>query len=174
MTGSAIDKETGAGDNEGLEKSHSRESKPNSDAETSSSFSYSEQMDIPEEPSSRAISRTVSEVWDGIESRRDLDLEQGQPEEKTGTAAIASDPNDPNLVTWAGPEDPENPKNWTFSKKWGAVFIVSLFTLVSPVSSSMVAPSLNAIGEELNITEAFERNIVLSIFVLAYALGPLV
>ncbi|OTA52158.1 MFS general substrate transporter [Hypoxylon sp. EC38] len=38
----------------------------------------------------------------------------------------------------------------------------------------MVAPSLNAIGEELNITEAFERNIVLSIFVLAYALGPLV
>ncbi|KAI0141116.1 MFS general substrate transporter [Hypoxylon sp. NC0597] len=174
MTESAIDKEIGAGDNEELEKSHSRESKSNSDAETASTFSYRERIDTPEQPSSRVISRAVSEVRDGIESRRDLDLEQGQPEEKTGIASIASNPSDPNLVSWAGPEDPENPKNWAFSKKWGAVFIVSLFTLVSPVSSSMVAPSLTAIGEELNITEAFEQNIVLSIFVLAYALGPLV
>ncbi|KAI0841941.1 MFS general substrate transporter [Hypoxylon sp. FL0890] len=193
MTNSAIDKETGtqddiydagpvtaagetgAADNEELEKSHTRESKSKSNSETASTFSYSERIGIPEQTSLRDISRTVSEVRDGIESRRDLDLEQGQPEEeKTAIAAIASNPSDPNLVTWAGLEDPENPKNWSFSKKWGAVFIVSIFTLVSPVSSSMVAPSLTVIGQELDIPQAFEQNIVLSIFVLAYALGPLV
>ncbi|KAI1134512.1 MFS general substrate transporter [Hypoxylon sp. FL0543] len=165
--------ETGAADNGELEKPHSLESKSNSNSETASTYSYAERLNIPEQTSLRAISRTVSEVRDGIESRRDLDLEQAQPEEKSAVAAIASNSNDPNLVTWAGPEDPENPKNWSISKKWGAVFIVSLFTLVSPVSSSMVAPSLTAIGEELDITQAFEQNIVLSIFVLAYALGPL-
>ncbi|KAK2040827.1 MFS general substrate transporter [Colletotrichum somersetense] len=37
----------------------------------------------------------------------------------------------------------------------------------------MVAPALEAIGSELNITSSFEQALVLSIFVLAYAIGPL-
>lgn len=182
MKGSEIDKETGAHhgstakpdpasrmeDDEKLEKSRSNtNSISNSNSETASNFSYRERLDIPENASSRAISRIVSEVRDGIESRRDLDLEQGQPEDKEPTE------NNPNLVTWTGPDDPENPKNWPFSKKWGVVFIVSIFTFVSPVSSSMVAPGLTTIGRELDIPEPFMQNIVLSIFVLAYALGPL-
>ncbi|XDG10151.1 hypothetical protein ABKA04_009766 [Annulohypoxylon sp. FPYF3050] len=155
-------------DDEKLEKSRSNtNSISNSNSETASTFSYRERLDIPENASSRAISRIVSEVRDGIESRRDLDLEQGQPEDKEPTE------NNPNLVTWTGPDDPENPKNWPFSKKWGVVFIVSIFTFVSPVSSSMVAPGLTTIGRELDIPEPFMQNIVLSIFVLAYALGPL-
>ncbi|KAI1444492.1 MFS general substrate transporter [Annulohypoxylon stygium] len=155
-------------DDEKLEKSRSNtNSISNSNSETASNFSYRERLDIPENASSRAISRIVSEVRDGIESRRDLDLEQGQPEDKEPTE------NNPNLVTWTGPDDPENPKNWPFSKKWGVVFIVSIFTFVSPVSSSMVAPGLTTIGRELDIPEPFMQNIVLSIFVLAYALGPL-
>ncbi|KAI1090380.1 MFS general substrate transporter [Rostrohypoxylon terebratum] len=182
MKGSEIDKETGAHrgstakpdpaaqleDDEKLEKSRSNtNSISNSNSETASTFSYQERLDIPENASSRVISRIISEVRDGIESRRDLDLEQGQPEDKEPVE------NNPNLVTWAGPDDPENPKNWPFSKKWGVVFIVSIFTFVSPVSSSMVAPGLTTIGRELDIPEPFMQNIVLSIFVLAYALGPL-
>ncbi|OTB06726.1 hypothetical protein M426DRAFT_54798 [Hypoxylon sp. CI-4A] len=152
---------------------HKSNSNSNSSSETASTYSYQERLGITTQPPSRVISRTVSEVRDGIESRHDVDLEQGQsPAEKVSSAA-APDPNDPNLVTWTGLDDPENPKNWSFPRKWGVVFIVSIFTFVSPVSSSMVAPSLAAIGQELNITEPFQQNIVLSIFVLAYALGPL-
>ncbi|KAF6807062.1 MFS multidrug transporter [Colletotrichum sojae] len=51
---------------------------------------------------------------------------------------------------------------------------VSFYTLLSPVSSSMVAPALEVIGHELIVLSAFEQILVLSIFVLAYALGPLV
>ncbi|KAI0378106.1 MFS general substrate transporter [Hypomontagnella monticulosa] len=152
-------------------------SESKSDSDSKSTYSFREEVDVPERRPSRAITRTVSEVRDGIETRRDLDLEEGLvPEEEKApiAAAVTPDPSDPNLVTWEGPEDPENPKNWAFSKKWAAVFIVSVFTLVSPVSSSMVAPSLTTIGGELGIAEGFEQNIVLSIFVLAYALGPLV
>jgi hypothetical protein len=25
---------------------------------------------------------------------------------------------DPNMVTWDGPDDPENPQNWSQAKKW--------------------------------------------------------
>ena len=76
-------------------------------------------------------------------------------------------------MTWDGPNDPANPKNWTFKQKWAATFVVSSFTFISPVSSSMVAPALGAISREFGITNQVESQLTLSIFVLAYAIGPL-
>ncbi|KAK9357656.1 major facilitator superfamily domain-containing protein [Lipomyces starkeyi] len=66
-----------------------------------------------------------------------------------------------------------NPKNWSTKKKWIATFVVSSFTFISPVSSSMVAPALATMASELHITTDVESQLVLSIFVLAYAIGPL-
>jgi MFS family permease len=37
----------------------------------------------------------------------------------------------------------------------------------------MVAPALPAMARELNITNSVEQSLMLSIFVLAYAIGPL-
>ncbi|KAK1980730.1 major facilitator superfamily transporter [Colletotrichum cereale] len=119
---------------------------------------------------SRSVSRTISEVRDGIANRRDLELGPQPDSEKIPASRT---PRDPNLVAWDSPKDPGNPKQWSMRRKWAAVFCVSCFTLLSPVSSSMVAPALEAIGSELNITSSFEQALVLSIFVLAYAVGPL-
>lgn len=106
------------------------------------------------------IMRSVSEVRDGIESRREVEL--GEPLEKQPTPRSLADEN---LVTWDS-EDPDNPKTWAFGRKWAAVGIVSMFTLISPVSSSMTAPALNSIGAELNMTSEFQKELSLSIFVL--------
>ncbi|ORY65032.1 major facilitator superfamily transporter [Pseudomassariella vexata] len=158
---------TGSGEKD--EKPSSRSSRQIGEEDDGNSSLSSTSPHQPPAGSTGVLSGTVSEVRDGIYKR---DEEFGPPiEEKTTTTA--PDPNDPNLVTWTGPDDPDNPKNWSFARKWGAVFVVSTFTLISPVSSSMVAPSLIAIGEELNITESFQRSLVLSIFVLGYAIGPL-
>lgn len=77
-------------------------------------------------------------------------------------------------MTWDGPDDPNNPKNWSMKRKWAATFIVSAFTLVSPVSSSMISPALNSISKDFGITNEVEAQLTLSIFVLAYAIGPLI
>jgi MFS family permease len=37
----------------------------------------------------------------------------------------------------------------------------------------MVAPALPAMAHDLNVTNSFEQSMILSIFVLAYAVGPL-
>jgi MFS family permease len=58
-------------------------------------------------------------------------------------------------------------------RKWAATFIVSAFTLLSPVSSSMISPALTSISAEFNITNEVQSVLTLSIFVLAYAIGPL-
>lgn len=77
-------------------------------------------------------------------------------------------------MTWNGPDDPENPKNWTKRRRWAATLVVSSFTFISPVSSSMVAPAISSIASEFKITNEVEQQLVLSIFVLAYAIGPLI
>ncbi len=78
---------------------------------------------------------------------------------------------DTNQVSWDGPEDPENPKNWSFKRKWAATIVVSSFTFISPVSSSMVAPALSTIASEFHITNEVESQLVLSIFVSCQILG---
>lgn len=77
-------------------------------------------------------------------------------------------------VTWEDDEDPMNPLNWSKGKKWTAILLVSSFTFISPVSSTMIAPSLDVIGDEFNIESEIEKAFVMSIFLLAYAIGPFV
>ncbi|QSZ30230.1 hypothetical protein DSL72_004752 [Monilinia vaccinii-corymbosi] len=117
------------------------------------------------------------EVIDGIEVERDIEASPKLRREKTQRSSRSV--RDPNLVSWEGPNDPENPKNWTTGRKWAATLVVSSFTFISPVSSSMVAPALASISSDLNIVNSIEQSLVLSIFVLAYAVdtdtrsGPL-
>ena len=51
--------------------------------------------------------------------------------------------------------------------------VVAMFTLISPVSSTMVAPALESIAVDFDIKEEFVLELSLSIFILAYAIGPL-
>lgn len=67
----------------------------------------------------------------------------------------------------------DKPKNWTIKRKWAATFVVSSFTFISPVSSSMVAPALGAMSRDLDVPPGVQQALILSIFVLAYAVGPL-
>ncbi|KAJ3572441.1 hypothetical protein NP233_g3081 [Leucocoprinus birnbaumii] len=76
-------------------------------------------------------------------------------------------------VDWEGPDDPQNPKNWAFRKKWLATTIVSLFTFISPVSSSMVAPATEQVAKEFGVTSSVLTAMMTSVFILGYAFGPL-
>ena len=63
----------------------------------------------------------VPEVRDGIEDERDV--EAGPKLEETRTSKSGRSTRDPNLVTWDGPQDKNNPKNWTFGRKWVATLV---------------------------------------------------
>ncbi len=76
-------------------------------------------------------------------------------------------------VSWDGLTDPENPKNWTSKRKWTTVLMVSGFAFISQVSSTMVAPALPALKQDLNVSGDVVVQMMLSIFILAYAVGPL-
>ena len=103
-------------------------------------------------------------------------LEKADPSlrrQPTSKSTRSQKDRDPNMVSWNGPDDPENPRNWTKKRKWLAVVVVSSFTFISPVASSMVAPSLPEMAKDLHANGSVESQMMLSIFLLAYAFGPL-
>ena len=75
-------------------------------------------------------------------------------------------------VTWDSPNDPANPKNWTYKRKWTVTLVVGTYKFISTVSTSIVAPALSGIETALDIHSAFLVSLCLSIFLLAYAFGP--
>lgn len=52
--------------------------------------------------------------------------------------------------------------------------IVSLYTLVSPFASSIVAPAASEYAVDFGITNQTVASLTVSIFLLGYAIGPLV
>ncbi|KAJ7863866.1 MFS polyamine transporter [Mycena leptocephala] len=87
-----------------------------------------------------------------------VEVENEKPEnEKTDVSDI--------IVDWEGPDDPLNPKKL----KWAATLVVSAFTLISPVSSSMIAPASAQVAERFGITNDVTIALVTSVFFL----GPL-
>lgn len=47
------------------------------------------------------------------------------------TATTTDEPQDPDVVDWDGPEDPQNPMNWSSNNKVVAVGLVSAFTFIT-------------------------------------------
>ncbi|KAG6279683.1 hypothetical protein E4U47_002871 [Claviceps purpurea] len=122
-------------------------------------------MALSKVASARPERSLVSEVGDGVLNQRDLERggEHGG-HEKNGVAREDNTSWDPDLVEWDGPDDPQRPTSWAVRRKWAAVLCVA---------SSMVAPGLEAIGHDLSIQSQVQRVLVLSVFIAAYALGPL-
>ncbi|KAJ6470128.1 multidrug resistance protein 4 [Mycena vitilis] len=72
--------------------------------------------------------------------------------------------------------DPRNPRNWSFCHKYTVVAIVSLYSFLPPLSSSMMAPGLPGIAEKYHVESETIVSMTLSIFLLTFAIGasPLV
>lgn len=57
-----------------------------------------------------------------------MDIEKGAA---TATELQTESFQDPNIVDWDGPNDPENPLNWTKRKKVNATVSIALITLLT-------------------------------------------
>lgn len=154
----------GESDNERMEEEEERTALETHESQSSSDMDKEKERMAREEPDE------IAGIPDGADDERDVEGARPALEKRTTTRSV----KDPNLVTWDGPDDPDNPKNWGKGRKWAATLVVSSFTFISPVSSSMVAPALGAISSEFHITSTAEQQLVLSIFILAYAFGPLI
>jgi hypothetical protein len=85
-----------------------------------------------------------------------------------------SSEEDPDIVSWSGPDDPSNPQNWSTTMKWTQIVVLAALTFLTPLASSMFAPGVPQLMHEFNETSDILATFVVSIYVLGFAFGPLV
>ncbi|KAF5372354.1 hypothetical protein D9615_009293 [Tricholomella constricta] len=76
--------------------------------------------------------------------------------------------------SWIGmdPRIPPIPKSESLAR-WAATLVVSSFTFISPVSSSMFARATSQVASDFGVTQNVVIATMTFIFVLGYAMGPL-
>ncbi|KAK6087316.1 fluconazole resistance protein 1 [Seiridium cupressi] len=98
------------------------------------------------------------------------DVEVGLNSSDNGAEKTRGDP----LIDWEGPDDPENPRNWPSLKTRLHVVLISIFTLYGNLASTMFAPGASQLVREFGITSEVLAAFTVSIYLLGFALGPLV
>ncbi|KAH8886950.1 MFS general substrate transporter [Thozetella sp. PMI_491] len=100
----------------------------------------------------------------------DIELAPVAPQTQDAVAAVKKD--DPYLVAFAD-TDSDNPLNWPTGRKWAVTDVLSATGFNRIMVSTIMAPALNLISQELNMSST-ESVMALSIYLLAAAFGPLV
>ena len=98
---------------------------------------------------------------------------RSSPPTTTQDETAKVDDKDVNVVTWDGDNDPECPMNWSSNAKIVSVVIVSTWTFLTPLASSMVAPGILTILRDFHSTDLTLGSFIVSIYILGYAVGPL-
>jgi hypothetical protein len=141
------------------------------DADIPSNLGYIHQF--PTEPSTGPNMRL--DVKETSVLAREKDVEKASSPESIANTDIQDEETelDPNIVDFNGPDDPANPMNWPFAKKWGMVFLISAITFLTPLASSIFAPGIPEVMRDFGSTNDMLRGFMLSVYVLGFAFGPL-
>ncbi|KAJ3469393.1 hypothetical protein MRS44_003458 [Fusarium solani] len=70
-------------------------------------------------------------------------------------------------------QDPDNPQNWSKLKKTINLGIVSMLAFITPLESSVIVPGVPLLKDDFHETRRPVTSLVVSIFVLGFAFGPL-
>lgn len=108
-------------------------------------------------------------------AKDDVDVEAQGEREKEDALRLEreKEEQDPNLITWDGPDDPENPMNWNTKKKWIITVILGLMTFVVTFASSVFSTATIVVAELYDVSEEVAV-LGTSLFVLGFGVGPLV
>ncbi|KAF2398111.1 multidrug resistance protein [Trichodelitschia bisporula] len=116
----------------------------------------------------------VPKVDNPKEEEEFVDVEKSQSDVDEPISRPGTDGYDSNIVDYDGPDDPENPYNWSTGKKWTTAGLLSALTFVTPLASSIFAPGIAGVMRDFHSTDTTIASFVVSIYILGYAFGPLI
>ncbi|KAI0061940.1 MFS general substrate transporter, partial [Artomyces pyxidatus] len=99
----------------------------------------------------------------------------------TGTIVIDSDTTRPDLekgddtilVDWYGPDDPENPLNWSSLRKAWILFQTCFLTFAVYIGSSIYTAGIADVSDEFHVSHV-AATLGLTMFVLGYGVAPMI
>lgn len=107
------------------------------------------------------------------EDDRDIEkLSQAEISQDETPSPPESEPTDPTLIEFDGPNDPENPKNWTSRRRICITASMGLMTFVVTFSSSIFAVAIEPVSKEYNVSTPV-ATLGVSFFLLGFVVGPI-
>lgn len=94
-------------------------------------------------------------------------------ESPAATQGEHATPSDPFLIQWNGPDDPENPINWSTRRKHGVTLILSFSVVVVTFASSVYSAASLAVAKQFSVSNEVAK-LGVTLFLCGYAFGPLV
>ncbi|ETI20214.1 hypothetical protein G647_08248 [Cladophialophora carrionii CBS 160.54] len=110
--------------------------------------------------------------YEGDESPAVLKRFSVKEESPVEDAESAEEGKDPLLVDWYGPDDPENPLNWSSFTKAAVTFQLCFLTFAVYVGSSIYTAGIPSLMEDFQVSQVV-ATLGLTVFVLGYGLGPM-
>jgi DHA1 family multidrug resistance protein-like MFS transporter len=80
--------------------------------------------------------------------------------------------DDSHLVVFDGPDDPDNPKNWTPKRRWAITICMGLLVFTVTFASSIFSVNIRVVEEKFNV-ELVTATLGVALFVLGFVFGPI-
>ncbi|OJJ07552.1 hypothetical protein ASPVEDRAFT_178263 [Aspergillus versicolor CBS 583.65] len=126
-------------------------------------------MAAPQHSLNRSESTVVEPVQQDVEKQEITDATNAAP---TAQQAFPETDLSRGIVGWDSQGDPANPQNFAEARKWSLLLLISGFTLISPLASSMFSPAISYMAADFRETNETILSFTVSVFLLGYAFGP--
>lgn len=143
-----------------------------------SSHSQPRQAPVPPQrfnPDRDVEKQSSNDKSDDTDADDGQDTSQGSPEPEQQGQAQEKDQEEenPNLVDWDGPDDPQNPTNFSFTRKSVVTCMFGLMTFAVTFASSVFSTATEPTSRLFGVSTEV-MTLGTSLFVLGFAFGPIV
>ena len=109
----------------------------------------------------------------GASSTTQVDGDEARPQVETSSPRDPAKGRDVELIDWFGPNDPDNPMNWSTPKRFFVTFEIVFLTFSVYIGSAIYSAGTISVTEEFHVSRV-AATLGLTLFVAGYGLGPMV
>ncbi|BGP32950.1 hypothetical protein JCM10296v2_004736 [Rhodotorula toruloides] len=116
----------------------------------------------------------------GLRSRKGAGAEEGEKRRSSNEDSGGEQSMDPatrqwknDVVTFDSKDDPANPKNWTFRRRYFLVALLGMTTMCSTFASSIFSAATPAVAAEFGVSTEV-ATLGTSLFLCGFILGPII
>ncbi|PIA94360.1 Caffeine resistance protein 5 [Cercospora beticola] len=132
-----------------------------------SEFEEKRKSDIPSESPSDQLSGIR---WDGDQQE---EYSAADVERNFQPLAVQPSNDSTTIVTWYSDTDPDNPHNWSNTKKIWVGAVILFYTLAVYIGASLYSSSIPAMKEKWNLSTV-GASAGMALYVVGYGLGPMI
>lgn len=116
-------------------------------------------------------SGSETEIGDESPSNRNVQRQESHYNHASGQKIDPEKGRDVDIIDWDGPDDPENPMNWSQNKKFFVTFEICLLTFSIYIGSAIYTSGLTGIMMQFGVSQTVAI-LGLTLFVVGYGYVP--